>query len=125
MPYIANKPDDYFDISVGDGHCVAFVRAASPAPISSMWTRGESVKTANLVRGTVIATFDSNGKYGSRKDGSCHAAIFLRKTSAGIVVLDQWITSSGARKVVSERTIRFNNSNGLKVNNGDNYYVVN
>lgn len=73
--------------------------------------------------GTVIATFDSNGKYGSRKDGTSHAAIFVRKTEAGIVVLDQWITN-GRPQPVHERTIRFNNSIGKKINNGDEYYVL-
>lgn len=76
-----------------------------------------------LAAGTVVATFDDNGRYGSRKDGTSHAAIFLRKNAIGIVVLDQWVTN-GVRQVVHERTIRFGNKAGKKINNGDAYYVV-
>jgi len=125
MPYIAIDPHRYEGISVGDGQCVAFVRAASNAPPSSAWTRGAQVKSTNYIStGTVIATFGSSGKYGNRKDGTSHAAIFLRKTPTGIVVLDQWVWMGGAKQVVHERTIHFGRVAGQAVNNGDNYYVV-
>lgn len=124
MSYVAATYKKYEGTSVGDGQCVAFVRAASGAPQTTSWVRGEQVKSASgIAVGAVIATFDSNGKYGSRKDGTSHTAIFLRKTAVGIVVLDQWITH-GVRQPVHERTIRFNNAAGKKINNGDEYYVV-
>lgn len=124
MPFIASNAQSYAGKSIGDGHCVAFVRAASGAPHSSSWTKGESVKdSTTIVSGTAIATFDESERYGSRKDGTCHAAIFLRKTTVGIVVLDQWITN-GKRQAVHERVIRFN-ATGKRTNNGDEYHVVN
>ena len=123
MPYVATNTKPYETQSVGDGQCVAFVRAASAAPPATTWKRGGLVKSTDaIVEGTAIATFDSNEKYGSRKDGTCHAAIFIRKSAIGIVVLDQWITN-GKRQPVHERTIRFG-SVGKKINNGDEYYVV-
>ncbi len=125
MPYVSANPQSYNKISVGDGQCVAFVSTASSAPHTPFWKRGDQVKTTdNIAVGTVIATFDDNGKYGSRKDGTSHAAIFLRKNNIGIVVLDQWITN-GVRQPVHERTIRSSNTAGKKINNGDEYYVVN
>jgi hypothetical protein len=124
MPYIATNARSYEKQSVGDGQCVAFVRAASKAPHNSVWKKGKPVKTSNaLSPGTAIATFDQNGTYGSRKDGTSHAAIFMRKTATGIVVLDQWVTN-GKNQLVHERTIRFDNSIGKKINNGDEYYVI-
>lgn len=124
MPYVSSAPKTYENTSVGDGQCVAFVRTASHAPPASAWRRGEQVKTTDHIAvGTVIATFDDNALYGNRKDGTSHAAIFLRKNSIGIVVLDQWITN-GVRQPVHERTIRFGNVAGKKINNGDEYYVV-
>ncbi|MDR3435254.1 BPSL0067 family protein [Telmatospirillum sp.] len=90
----------------------------------SVWRRGDAVKSTNFIApGTVIATFDSNGVYGTRKDGTSHAAIFISKSAIGIVVLDQWITN-GKRQDVHKRTIRFN-SPSKKINNGDEYYVIN
>jgi hypothetical protein len=123
MPYLATNARSYEKKSVGDGQCVAFVRTASGAPQHSEWKRGELVKSSNtIIQGMLIATFDPNGKYGSRKDGTCHAAIFIRKSVTGIVVLDQWITN-GRRQPVHERIISFSGI-GRKINNGNEYYVV-
>lgn len=124
MPYLASNPNAYLGKSVGNGQCVAYVRAAANAPHTSIWKRGEPVKTAKTITpGTIVATFDDNGRYGSRKDGSSHTAIFLQRTANGIVVLDQWVTN-GKVQAVHERAIRFNNSGSKKINNGDEYYVV-
>ena len=124
MPYVAANPKRFAGRSIGDGECVAFAHVASLAPHSSTWRRGPAVKASeDLAPGTLIATFDINGKYGSRKDGTSHAAIFLRRSTIGIVVLDQWLTND-IRQGVHERTIRFNNAAGKKINNGDEYYVV-
>ncbi len=124
MPYIAPSPKSYLNKSVGDGQCVAYVREASSAPATGLWRKGNSVRASDyLISGTVIATFDSTGLYGSRKDGTCHAAIFIAKSAVGIVVYDQWITN-GKRQPVHERTIRFDNVHGKKINDGDEYYVV-
>lgn len=74
---------------VGNGQCVALVHAAIVSPPSSAWHRGEQViGNAPIRPGTVIATFDANGRYGNHVDGTSHAAICLRQTSAGMVVID-------------------------------------
>ncbi|TRX76079.1 BPSL0067 family protein [Pseudomonas mangiferae] len=124
MAYLARNPASYVGQSIGTGHCVPYVQVAANAPLTANWKRGERVKDiAELASGTAIATFDADGRYGSRKDGTSHAAIFIRKNETGIVVLDQWITN-GVRKAVSERLIRFNNTAAKKINNGDEYYVI-
>ncbi|WP_263140544.1 BPSL0067 family protein [Pseudomonas sp. RIT-PI-AD] len=124
MAYLARNAASYIGQSIGTGHCVPYVQVAAGAPLTANWRRGERVKDlSELTSGTVIATFDDDGRYGSRKDGTSHAAIFVRRTGAGIIVLDQWITN-GVRKAVSERLIRFNNTAAKKINNGDEYYVV-
>ena len=124
MPCIAANARSYEKQSVGNGQCVAFVRAASKAPHTSTWKQGKLVKTdSTLFPGIAIATFEPDGKYGNREDGKSHAAIFIRKSAIGIVVFDQWVTN-GKAQPVHERTIRFNNSIGKKINNGDEYYVV-
>lgn len=124
MAYVAAAPRSRVGESVGDGHCVAYVRAGAYAPAASTWKKGKQVKgQADLISGTAIATFDANGQYGNRKDGTSHAAIYLRQDETGVYVLDQWITH-GKPQPVHERRIRFNNSKGKRINNGDEYYVV-
>lgn len=75
-----------------------------------------------ITPGTVIATFDPNGGYGSRMDVTSHAAIYLRQDAAGIWVLDQW--HGKTTQPVHERLTRFKGGMGSKVNDGDQYYVV-
>lgn len=67
-----------------------------------------------IVAGTVIATFNGDGKYLG------HAAIYVDQGSAGITVYDQWVT--GTPKPIGSRVLKW----GAKstVNNGDSYYVV-
>jgi hypothetical protein len=72
--------------------------------------------------GSVVATFDPNGRYGNHIDGRSHAAIYLGRNAAGIQVLDQW--NGHAVQPVHERTIRFRNGHGVKANDGDQFYVV-
>jgi len=85
-----------------------------------MWSKGAAVKGNLLLKlGAAIATFNAEGKYGNKTDGSSHAAIYLSQSAGGIVVLDQWIGQP-----VHERAIRFNNPNGKVVNRGESFYVV-
>ena len=89
--WIATNPERWDDQVVGDGHCVRLVQEAAAAPHTSAWRRGARVRDVpDLARGAVIATFDRDGSYGSRTDGSCHAAIFLRHEPEGLRVRDQW-----------------------------------
>ena len=124
MSYVATTPRSWVGKSVGNGHCVAYVRASAYAPAAATWKQGSQVKgQTDLPVGTVIATFDSNGQYGNRKDGTSHTAIYLRQDETGVYVLDQWITQ-GVPQPVHERRIRFNNAKAKRINNGDEYYVV-
>ena len=124
MPCIAAPPRSWVGKSVGDGQCVAYARASAYAPAASTWKQGLQVKgQIDLQVGTVITTFDSNGQYGNRKDGTSHAAIYLRQDETGNYVLDQWITQ-GKPQPVHERRIRFNNAKAKRINNGDEYDVV-
>ncbi|MBO1361026.1 BPSL0067 family protein [Acetobacter sacchari] len=108
---------------VGNGQCVTFVHAAIATPPSSLWKAGIKVKGNFLLKpGTVIAVFDDNGRYGNHTNGSSHAAIYLSQTAAGIQVLDQW--NGHTAQPVHQRTIRFRAGHGVKVNDGDQFSVV-
>lgn len=125
---------------IGDGQCVAFVRRASGAPDHKQWKRGLLVKETAVLPGAAIATFDADGKYGSRMDGTCHAAIYIETDKHdGIHVWDQWLGQPA-----HQRWIRFQNhakhaldgkGNPIldvkgnpkmirPINDGDNYYVI-
>ena len=100
MPYIAAAPRSWVGKSVGDGQCVAYARASAYASAASTWKQRLQVKgQIDLQVGTVIATFDSNGQYGNRKDGTSHAAIYLRQDETGNYVLDQWITQGTSHPI--------------------------
>ena len=73
----------------------------------------------DLESGTLIATFDKNGRYGNHVDGRSHAAIFARLLSNGINAFDQWLG-----RPVAERTIMFRDGRGDPANDGDQYYVI-
>ena len=125
MPYVANVSDAEARKGqfIGNGQCVTFVHAAVSIPPTVAWHKGEKVKDVTSLRpGTVIATFDKNGQYGNHTNGSSHAAIYLGQDLSGIKVLDQW--SGPKANPVHERTIRFMNGRGFKVNDGDQFYVV-
>ncbi len=120
MPYVAKKPGSYS--VVGGGECVDYVKAASGAPATSFWTRGDPVRNnLTILEGTAIATFDAAGKYGNKKDGTSHAAIYVSQDGHGIEVWDQW-----AGQPVHRRPIRFQGGapNVRPVNDGDAYYVI-
>ena len=128
MPYLADmkKANAYVDAKtlVGNGQCVTLVHAVTTIPPSSAWQQGVQVKGAkNILPGTIIATFDKNGRYGNHTDGRSHAAIFLLEIpGSGIMVIDQWKgrTSQPAHK----RLIRFHDGKGLPVDDGSQFYVV-
>ena len=125
MPYVANVSEAKGLVGqlVGNGQCVSFVHAVTAAPPSSLWHQGVQVKgEATISPGTVIATFDPNGRYGNHTDGRSHAAIYLSQNSVGIRVLDQW--NGHTSQPVHERTITFRNGVGAKANDGDQFYVV-
>jgi hypothetical protein len=113
--------------SVGNGECVALVRATSgaDAPQTALWRPGVQVQgNTNIRPGTVIATFDSSGHY----DG--HAALYLGQDEHGIQVIDQWnIRDSKTRAVIghhllSERILHFGESWHEYIDRGEFYHVV-
>ena len=108
--------------TAGNGQCVALVRAINPGlGFTASWVRGEPVRgNTDLQPGTVIATFNANGRYTSATDGSSHTAVYLSQDSKGIQVLDQWRGQPAA-----VRTIPWTNPNGTKADNGNHYYTVN
>ena len=72
------------------------------------------MKGNNVPPGTAIASF-RNDKYAND-----HAAIFIRETSAGLEVYDQWTSKNWG-----ERTLRFNYSGASPYSNdGDLFYVI-
>jgi len=127
MAYLSNNPRGFLGRSVGSGQCVAYVQAAAHAPSTSLWRRGSLVQgNEDLAPGTVIATFDPNGRYGNHTDGRSHAAIYLGQDKTGIRVLDQWVSHRDGQTVpvgVHERVIRFGPKPRAE-NDGSNYYVV-
>jgi hypothetical protein len=104
MPFVAAQPQAYVGQVVGDGHCVAYVRAAASVPHTSSWIEGEPVWPAEgLPAGTAIATFNAAGRYANATDGSSHAAIFLAAGEDGMSVYDQWVGRPVARRMIYAR----------------------
>ena len=99
------------------GQCVSYVKQVCPAlPATGHWKKGIPVKgNDGIAAGTVIATFNSSGKY----EG--HAAIYVSQSDAGIKVYDQYVTPPNP-KAVGPRLLRWG-AHGNS-NNGDNFHVV-
>ena len=121
-PYLAAQPETFAGEVVGDGHCVAPVKAAAGAPRTAAWRRGAAVRgNRRIRRGTAIATFEADGTYASRP-GS-HAAIYLGQDATGIWVYDQW-----RGQPVHRRLIRFEggrgSGQGSKSNDGRRFAVI-
>jgi hypothetical protein len=96
---------------------VSYVTTVCPTlPVgTNSWKKGAQVKgNGNIVPGTAIATFDSDGKY------SGHAAIYENQTTVGINVVDQWVTPPAV--AIHKRMLRFG-AHGNS-NNGDNFFII-
>lgn len=102
--------------------CVAFVQFASNLNWiqSSKWGKGAKVTKSNLpLRGTVLATFDSNGDYGADDDKNGHTVVTLSSDSTGVIVIDENYGNEGKVHIWK---MRFD-SNGF-YSNPSNYNVV-
>lgn len=121
MAFVATSPGHYLGTVVGDGHCVAFVRAAAAAPHTSQWVVGAAVweTSDELKPGTAIATFNQHGKYANATDGSSHAAIFIGADDEGMTVYDQWVGHP-----VEMRVIRAKGGQGKACDDADAYSVI-
>lgn len=121
MPTVSTQHERHYGRSVGNGHCVAFVREVTGLPPTATWRRGERVRGSSQPPGTAIATFDPDGRYGNHVDGRSHCAILLRENDDSLLVADQWVGQK-----VHSRTIQFRGGKTATnaVNDGDCYYVV-
>ena len=119
MPFIVDGAADHAGAVVGNGHCVRFLQVVGGVPHTSTWRKGASARDGALAPGTAIATFDPDGSYGNHLDGRSHAAVLERVQANGLMVWDQWVGHPVAR-----RLLRFRNGEGLAVNDGDRFYVI-
>jgi hypothetical protein len=124
VPYTASLAviqRNHLGKAIGSGQCVAFVEAAANTPHTSQWTRGRIVAgDATIPEGAAIATFDPSGTYGNHTDGRSHGAIYVSQIAGqGLAVYDQWLGQP-----VHQRTIHFRHGEGLAVNDGNQFYVV-
>jgi hypothetical protein len=117
MSYVAGNPGHFNGQVVGDGQCVAFVKAAAGAPQTALWKEGALVRGAAIAPGTAVATFQG-GQY-TNTPGSSHAAIYVSQDAGGLVVWDQW-----KGQAVHQRPIQFRGQVGSPVNDGDAFYVI-
>ena len=103
MPYTAKGNFTEHSSALGNGQCVALVRALTGAPAASTWREGESIvdlleRNAYVAPGTAIATF-FNGRYPNWNHGN-HAAIFLGWAGSGIEVFHQWSGKAPHKRVL-------------------------
>ena len=104
----------------GNYECVALVQKAAGLPHTSTWIKGKKVMDCaaeEIVKGTVISTFDENGKYPTT---ARHAAIYESHDSTGINVIDQW----NSQRMAKRRKIRLKNSPARDINDASWYYIV-
>lgn len=115
---LEGRPD--FKNERGEHQCVALVQAVSEATRTVEWKQGKKVLEAQpgeIPPGTVIATFDLQGKYPLT---ARHAAIYVAHNASGIEVYDQWVKQG----MVKKRIIRLKNLPRRDVNDAKYYYVV-
>jgi hypothetical protein len=112
--------------TVGNGHCVAYVRAVAGLPHTSHWRAGERIRDTDppVEEGTPIATFGPGGRYENRTDGASHAAILIAIQPDGLQVWDQWVGRTMPGQGVQQRFIPFRGGKGKAVDDGDAYRVI-
>ncbi len=104
----------------GNHECVALIQQVTNAPNTGQWKKGIKVMGAKhgvIAIGTVIATFDPDGKYPAT---ARHAAIYVDHNEGGIGVYDQW----NAQGMSKFRTIRLKKLPFRTVDDADYYFVV-
>jgi hypothetical protein len=123
------------------GECAAIAQFLVPGlgnAYVSQWRRGAQVKGQSTLRpGTVIAIFDSNGRYvgtkrHSHSHGIAHAALYVRQSAAGIEIVHQFtaypnikgaLVRFGAQSPPGHKSgvFRFG---GTPEDDANNYYVI-
>jgi hypothetical protein len=104
----------------GNFECVALVQKTSGIPNTAVWLKGKKVMDCSpgeIQIGTVIATFDENGKYPLTER---HAALYESHDAGGISVIDQWNKQAMAKR----RKIRLKNGPARDVNDAMWYHIV-
>lgn len=119
MSWIADDPSEYAGQVVANGQCVRYVQECAGVPHTSRWQPGVTVRGSGAEPGTAIATFDRDGTYGNHTDGRSHAAILIAEQADGLLVWDQWLGHP-----VAQRVIRFRGGQGRRVNDGDEFQVI-
>lgn len=118
MPYVSATYKTFLKTTVGDGECVALVKAAAGAPATSLWKKGKQARALDgIAEGTAIATFGPDGKY-ENVSGKSHAAIYVRQDEDALYVVDQW-----KGQTVHERPIRFKGADKPS-NDGALFFVI-
>ncbi|HEY1012697.1 MAG TPA: BPSL0067 family protein [Herpetosiphonaceae bacterium] len=129
------------DLVVGSGQCVALAQNHVNVGSTKDWKPGAKLTDGGeLTPGTVIATFNEDGKYPSKPTGN-HAAIFkeyernAKGEVTGIVVYEQWggqtvrqktLPVATPEQLAAEQTRQRakTNSAGMAVKYANEYYVV-
>lgn len=108
---------------VGNGQCVLLVQNKAGVPHTSFWRKGPVVKNNTSVpAGTAIASgWNDEGHYPSNAHHN-HAALYMRSTKSGLVVIDQWVGIDTTK--FRPHTLRFGNTHNAPSNDGDAFYVI-
>ncbi len=127
MSYISMSYRQYVDINPIGSECVDYIREILKKDniyikTTDQYVRGEKVlNNSNILPGTVIATFNEQGKYWS------HVAFYdSQNTNEGIkiiYVVDQ-IKINGIIQKPNTRPISDRSGNGYPSNDASRYYVV-
>ncbi|MEJ7806027.1 MAG: BPSL0067 family protein [Telluria sp.] len=93
---------------VGNGDCVAHVRAYAPGLkelSTASWTDGPTVlRNHGIVRGTAIATF-VDGSYPNKSTGN-HACFYVGQAGDAVYVIEQFKSDDPNFNVVTRRRIQ-------------------
>lgn len=116
--------NESFKSPINNEHeCVALVQAIARAPQTITWRKGIKVmdaKQGTIPQGTVIATFDENGRYPLTER---HAALYVSHDNNGIKVCHQYRRGIRPGKVHSD-TIKNKKLMHRTTSDADYYYVV-
>jgi hypothetical protein len=121
-------------LRVGNGDCVALVQAYTAVGWTGSWRPWVRVLDAGYIRvGTVVATFDNNGRYPNKPTGN-HAAFFMGmgpldpKTGRPqyFLAMDQWKTKLDIheRKILSRGKSTAEGGSHDDSDNADTFWVV-
>ncbi|MDC0669253.1 BPSL0067 family protein [Nannocystis radixulma] len=121
MPFVCTNYLNHVGKQKKDnGSCVRLVQlACAGVPNTSLWRPGKQVKGNDIAPGTVIATFNAEGRYPNLRRGN-HAAFYHSQDRHTLTVVDQYVGARSIRK----SNYKFDNPGGSLTANADTYYVV-